>query len=270
MSESKALSVMDHFRHTVKVMEPQLAMALPAHIKPDKFIRTLMTTVQMNPSLLECNRESVLGAVMQSAQQGLFPDGKEAAIIKYGEKAQFIPMTAGILKKVRNSGELISIASQIIHEHDKFRYWVDGDGEHLEHDPNLFSDRGKRIGVYAIAKTKNDGVYVEVMTEAQVMAVKKVSKSKSGPWAGDFEEEMWKKTVIRRLSKRLPMSTDLEGLIHSDDDLYDLEPKVTAAETPPAKSSRLAEAVKPKVEKEVSAPPPPPEPEILNSEEAPI
>jgi len=57
----------------------------------------------------------------------------------------------------------------------------------------------------------------------QVEQIKKVSRSKdNGPW-GSFPEEMMKKTAIRRLSKRLPMSTDLEMVIKRDDELYDFE-----------------------------------------------
>jgi recombination protein RecT len=133
-----------------------------------------------------------------------------------------MPMVAGILKKVRNSGELASVTAQIIHKNDKFRYWVDDHGEHIEHEPELFADRGEIIGVYAIAKTKDESIFIEPMTKQQVEQVRSVSRAKSsGPWV-DWWEEMAKKTAIRRLSKKLPMSTDLEQTLRADDDLYDL------------------------------------------------
>ena len=74
-------------------------------------------------------------------------------------------MVGGILKKVRNSGELSSITAQIVYENDEFNYYIDADGEHISHRPNMFGDRGKRIGAYALAKTKDGAIYVEVMTE---------------------------------------------------------------------------------------------------------
>lgn len=181
---------------------------------------------------------------MKSAQSGLLPDGSESAIVKFGDSAAFMPMIKGILKQIRNSGELKSIMSQVIYKADKFRYWVDTTGEHLEHEPNWFGERGEKVGVYAIGTTKDGGVYIEVMSKAQVGAVRQVSRSKDGPWEGPFEDEMWRKTVLKRLAKRMPMSTDLEGLMKADDDLFmpppaeivraAAEPAATT-ETPPPK-----------------------------------
>jgi recombination protein RecT len=125
----------------------------------------------------------------------------------------------------------------------------------------MFGERGKRIGVYALAKTKDGSIYVEVMTEKQVMDVKNISRSKDfGPWSGPFEEEMYKKTALRRLSKRLPMSTDIEETIRRDDDLFmpeSVQEKVVAAKTEPVQRlappeekkmapSKLKEAIKAK------------------------
>jgi recombination protein RecT len=228
-------------------MSPEFQKALPPHVSVDKFIRTLVTAVQNNESLLRADRKSLYSAAMKAAADGLLPDGKEAALVQFKDSVSYMPMTAGILKKVRNSGELSSITAQIVHKNDRFKYWVDADGEHLEHEPNFFSDRGPAIGVYALAKTKDGAVYIEVLTEQQVSAIRSVSRSKdSGPWAGPFADEMKKKSAIRRLSKRLPMSSDLSMTIERDDELYDLEQKpeveAPAAEQPP-KKSRLASVV---------------------------
>lgn len=230
---SKQLTPIEDIRNNLKVMEPQFKAALPPHISVDKFLRVAMTAIQTSPILLQKNRQSLFASCMKASQDGLLPDGKESALVPYKDNVQYIPMVAGILKKIRNSGELSSITSQIVHEKDSFRYWIDSEGEHLEHTPNIFSDRGNPIGVYALAKTKDNSVYIEVMTLDQINKVKKMSKAlESGPWSGPFEHEMWKKTAIRRLSKRLPMSTDLETVIRRDDELYEIEsPQVETTET---------------------------------------
>ena len=165
---------------------------------------------------------------MKAAQDGLLPDGREGALVVYRtkareggwiEKVQWMPMIAGILKKVRNSGELKSIRAHVVHENDKFRV-VLGDDEKLEHDPNYF-DPGKPVGVYAIAETKEEGIYREFMSFADVERVRGASRAKdSGPWV-QWWGEMAKKTVLRRLAKRLPTSSDLDDLIRRDDELYD-------------------------------------------------
>jgi hypothetical protein len=93
--------------------------------------------------------------------------------------------------------------------------------------------------VFAIAKTKDGGVYMEVMGRSQIEQVRNVSRAKdNGPW-GPWYSEMARKTVIRRLSKRLPMSTDLEAVMHRDDELYELDQKRLAARSGTAAAKEL-------------------------------
>lgn len=208
-------------------MKNQFKAALPNHISVDKFVRTIQTAVGTSPELVQSTRPSLFAACLKAASDGLLPDGREAAIVTFksgGDRiAQYMPMVGGILKKVRNSGELATITAQVVHQEDQFEYWIDEKGEHLNHRPKLFGDRGPAIATYAQALTKDGAVYIEIMTEEQIKDVEKVSRGKNGPWSGPFRDEMKKKSVIRRLSKRLPMSTDLEHTIRADDELYDLD-----------------------------------------------
>lgn len=49
-----------------------------------------------------------------------------------------------------------------------------GDDERIIHKPLLLGDRGKQIAVYAIAKTKDGGIYREVMTINEVEKVREL------------------------------------------------------------------------------------------------
>ena len=248
MTTSTAIKPLEEISQALTRMEPAFKQALPSHVPVEKLRRVLITAISQNPDLQTADRPSLYNACMKAAQAGLIPDGKEAALVIFKTQVQYMPMVAGILKLVRNSGELSTITSQIVHKNDAFDFYVDGDGEHLLHRPLTFGDRGEKIGVYALAKTKDGAVYIEVMTTAQVMAIKGVSRAQNGgPWAGPFAEEMWRKSAIRRLSKRLPMSTDLERVVHADDDMYDLKQAVVAEPTPLV-SERLREVVSPTVE----------------------
>jgi recombination protein RecT len=205
----------------VSRMEKQFAMALPEHVSPERFCRVLITAINSNPDLLKAERDSVLGAAMKCAQDGLLPDGKEAALVTYGTKAQYLPMIAGILTKVRRSGELKTINAHVVYENDHYAYQL-GDAEKIEHTPRIDGPRGKAVAVYAIAHTKDGGVYREWMTIEEVNQVRNVSRAKNnGPWV-QWWGEMARKTVLRRLAKRLPMSTDLMQVFQRDDDHYDL------------------------------------------------
>lgn len=243
MSETKQVTVVDQLKSSIKLMEPQFKMALPAHISVEKFTRVVQTAIQTNKDLLDAYRTTLFAACMKSAQEGLMPDGKEAAIVTFKDKngnklAQLMPMVGGILKKIRNSGELSTISAHLVYEKDKFRYWVDSDGEHIEHEPQMFGDRGFQLGVYALAKLKDGSLFVEVLTMDQIAAIKGASRSAQfGPWNGPFATEMQKKSAIRRLSKRLPLSTDIESTIKADDNLYEFDqPK----EVTPVEEAKIA------------------------------
>jgi recombination protein RecT len=239
MSETnKQLAPIDDLKKQIQTMKPQIQAALPKHVDAEKFSRVVMTALSGNADLVKATRQSFFSACLKLASDGLLPDSREAAIVTFKRKdgtieATPMPMIAGILKKVRQSGEIKTMTSNIVYEGDEFIYFVDHDGEHVKHVPKLFGERGKAIGAYALAKTKDDAIYVEVMDVNQIMAVKASSRSAQyGPWSGSFETEMWRKTVMRRLSKRLPMSTDLEETLRRDDDLYEFEKPAETTDKP--------------------------------------
>lgn len=206
-------------RQNLTAMAPEFKAALPDHIDVDKFTRVAMTAIQTNPQLQNADRRSLFGACVRLAQDGLLPDGREAALVMFKDKAQAMPMIAGILKKVRQSGEVSKINAFVVHENDHFKvsYGFDEDVEHIP--PGLDKPRGKPIGAYATAVLKDGSRLLEVMSFEEIEAVRKVSRAaNNGPWVS-WWGEMARKTVMRRLSKRLPMSTDVEELVRRDDAL---------------------------------------------------
>lgn len=228
----KTTTPAEDFRNQWTKQESEVAVALPPHIPVERFMRVVMTAVGGNPDLMNADRRSLFESAMKAAQDGLLPDGRDGALVIFNakvkednkdvwiKKVQWMPMVGGILKKIRNSGELLSLSAYVVYENDEFQYTL-GDEETIVHRPCLDSNRGDAKLVYAIAKTKDGGIYREIMTLKDVEKVRAVSKTgKFGPWA-DWWDEMAKKTVIRRLAKRLPMSSDLDDLIRRDDELYD-------------------------------------------------
>jgi recombination protein RecT len=204
-------------RQNLQQMAPEFKAALPAHVSVDKFTRVAMTAIQNNPDLQNADRRSLFGAIVRLAQDGLLPDGREAAIVLFGQKAQAMPMIAGILKKIRQSGQVAYVSAQVVHEKDHF-IWKLGFEEDVEHaPPALDQPRGKPIGAYATAVLKDGSRLLEVMSFEEIEKVRGVSRAKgSGPWV-TWWGEMARKTVMRRLSKRLPMSSDLDDAFERDE-----------------------------------------------------
>jgi recombination protein RecT len=234
---SNQITVIDQVKTAIIAMGPQFKAALPAHVSVEKFNRVVMTSLQMNGDLLNADRKSLYMACSRAAQMGLLPDGREGAIVAFGGKAQFMPMVAGIMRLVRNSGEISTWSVQGVHENDEFSC-VFGDEEHITH-VRAKSNRGKLIGAYSIVTMKDGEKSREYMDIDEIEAIRARSRSgNAGPWKSDFEE-MAKKTVIRRHSKRLPMSTDLDELLRADDEQFmPAEPDPVQQAQPQAEKAR--------------------------------
>ena len=213
------------FRHDLEsdAMREQLRIALPKHVDPDSFARIVMTAVQSNYQLCSADRKSLLAACLEAAQDGLLPDGREGAIVPYRLKggplvAQWQPMVGGLLRLVRQSGELVEIAAHIVRRSDRFDYVVDERGEHFQHHPNFMEPDTPPLLVYAYARTKDGGVYFEPMAWSEIEKFQAMSRAKSdeSPWQM-WPDEMAKVRPIKRLCKRLPMSTDARAALARDD-----------------------------------------------------
>jgi len=204
-------------RNDLQKMQDQFQAVLPPQIPVERFVRTAITAVGMQPELLRTDRRSLLGACMKAAQDGLLPDGREAALVIFKGRAQYLPMVTGLLKKARQSGQISSISAHVVYERDQFDYEL-GDNERILHKPLITGERGKPVAVYAIARTTDGGAYREVMSVAQVEKVRAVSRASKpdSPW-NQWWDEMARKTVIRRLAKYLPSSTDLDQLLARED-----------------------------------------------------
>jgi recombination protein RecT len=156
---------------------------------------------------------------MQAAQLGLEPTGVlgGAYLVPYKETCTLIIGYRGLIDLARRSGQIESIEAHVVYSNDRFRCHY-GLSPVLEHEPAWEGPPGAVKAVYAIAKMKDGGMQLEVMTRAQVDAIKARSKtSGSGPWVTDYDE-MARKTVVRRIAKYLPLTTELSDALQIDAD----------------------------------------------------
>jgi recombination protein RecT len=259
----------------LKDKQQQFHAALPAHIPTERFTRVVLTAIQQNPALARADRASLWNACMRAAADGLLPDNRDGALVIYSTRkgddwidtVQWMPMIAGLRKKIRNSGEIRDLDVVAVHAKDAFEY-ERGDAPYIKHRPytpkplprfeketdeqfaerwKAHADHGPLVAVYSVATFKDGGKSRDVMTRAEVEYVrdtysKKNRKGEFSPaWVKSFDE-MAKKTVVRRHAKTLPLSSDLDDLIRRDDALYDLSGKsdrAGAVATPKDLNDRL-------------------------------
>jgi recombination protein RecT len=223
---------------TEKVRE-ELALVIPEELKTAEFISKATTLILSVPYLLECTPQSVLMGIKKAAISGLSLNGRDCHLVPFYDKkagckkAQFIVDAKGYIKLGLESG-MQSITSDLVCERDTFRIWTDDAGRHLLHEVNVREPRGKVIGAYSYVQNASGRFDYEYMPLEEINAIKARSKASFGPWVTD-ENEMRRKTVIRRHSKRWPIGSNFLRAVEADDD------KLPAIEPAPARAKIVLE-----------------------------
>jgi recombination protein RecT len=170
----------------------------------------------------------------------LLPDGREGAIVPFRGKAQWMPMVNGIMKKVRNSGEIAAWEASAVYERDTFERLL-GDDQRIYHKPFEDGDPGEVIGAYSIVTFKDGTKSRDYMPRWRIEKAREQNPiGKNSLMWTKFYDEGAVKTVIRHHSKRLPMSTDVEAIFERDETMTppsgyrapELVPRRRAAQPP--------------------------------------
>lgn len=212
------------FPAMLKQHQAEIARALPRHLNPDRMTRIALTEFRKNPRLAECDPRSVFAAVIMASQLGLEPGLMgQCYLIPYKTECQLIPGYQGLLDLVRRTGKVRRIEAQVVYERDHFIYRT-GLNVTLEHEPLLDGDRGEPRLAYAVAEFADGGHHVEIMTRAEIEGIRDRGSNsqnakrwgKKTPWDTDADQ-MWRKTVLRRLCKFLPKSVELATALSLDE-----------------------------------------------------
>lgn len=189
--------------------QKSISSLVPEHLTPERLMRVAVNCVAKTPGLQKCTAASLLQCVLAAAEVGLEPGGVlgQFYLVPFGNVATPIIGYRGLLELARRSGQIASIRAVVVYAKDTFEM-TEGIQQTITHRRHLDGDAGSLRFVYAVAVLKDGSVQVEVMSRAQVDAIKARSRSgSSGPWVTDYEE-MAKKTVLRRLAKWLPLSSE--------------------------------------------------------------
>jgi recombination protein RecT len=186
-----------------------LAAALADRIGVERFTRAAVTVLRTTPALRNCTPESVLGGLFVAAQLGLEIGGPlaYAHIVPYGREAQLIVGVRGFVELFYRAGAR-SVRADIIREGDQIERHTDESGRVLVRwvDADPLNPERPAIGALATVILASGESLQELMSKAQILK-RKPRTSRSGPWS-DWEDEMWKKTVLRQCAKTARLSSD--------------------------------------------------------------
>lgn len=176
-----------------------------------------LIAVGKTPSLATCTMQSLMQAVLDCARYGLEPDGVQAAIVPRKGVASAMPMYQGLVTIAFDEPTLEALEARTVREGDEFEVQL-GSHPRIVHRPLFGTVKGapaQGIAYYAVAHMRGHATF-EVMSVAEVELIRMRSQARGGPWDTDYDE-MAKKTVLKRLLKKLPKrSTRLRGVIEHD------------------------------------------------------
>jgi recombination protein RecT len=209
-NDSRALAQREQEVHPIQKFQRQLEnrisdlkMALPAGISPEKFQRTILTAAAQSNDLLSADRDSLILACYKAAQDGLLPDGREAALVIFNQRrkgdrgwetiklVQYMPMVYGLRKKILQARDAkgepivsslqVGVVYKVEAENGYFR-WERGTDPEIQHAPMLDISAEEAadaniIAAYSIATMADGTRSCEVMRRFEIDQVRQMSQT---------------------------------------------------------------------------------------------
>lgn len=186
----------------------QLEAALPAGITADRFARVTATALlddesrQRDPAkrLTAADPASLYQAVIKCAQDGLLPDGREAALVKRGQSVSYMPMIGGFRKIAAEHGW--TIRTHAVFSNDEFDFTVEPPS--ITHKPGKVGEaRGDVVAAYAIATHRN-GQRQQVVIPKEELAKRRKMATTQDVWE-KWEPQQAEKTAGRDIFAELSL-----------------------------------------------------------------
>ena len=183
--------------------------------------------LESNSFLQKLEPQSIVNSIKNISLVGLTlnPAMKYAYLVPRNGKCTLDISYVGMIKLLTDAGTVKNITADVVYqsEVDNGRFdYRKGSDPYLKHKPDVFTSeksKGALVGAYAIAYFRDGGCQFEIMGKEEIDKIKNFSESyknektrKYSPWE-NWEPEMWKKTVLRRLYKMLPKTKMSDKLI---------------------------------------------------------
>lgn len=228
-----------------KLIEAKMA-AMPQGFNQTRFLQNCMTVLQDTKGIEECQPLSVARTLLKGAFLGLDFFQKECYAIPYGVKVgsnwakelQFQTDYKGETKMAKKYSirPIKDIYAKVVREGDEFIEEIAAGQQIINFKPKAFNS-SEIIGAFAVVLYEDGGMEYETMSKEAIEEVKEnyAKKDKEGKYSKAWVAstgEMYKKTVLRRLTKKI--EKDFASVEQaktydesSDFEFHEEEPEVT-------------------------------------------
>ena len=187
--------------------------ALPSDFNIPRFVQNSLALLNGNKTLSDYARSYGTAPIKQGLMRGAFLGldalNSEFHLIPYGKELQFIIDYRGATKLMKQYSikPVADIFAEVVRQGDDYKRWSEHGEWDYKFEPMPFNG-GAVIGAFAVCKFADGTLMIEELDKAELEKIRSKSKMSNGMAWKDFTNEMYKKTAIHRLKKRIPLSFD--------------------------------------------------------------
>lgn len=188
--------------------------ALPKAFKKDRFIHNAIAMLNSNDSLAKFVSKTnngisqVKAGLMKAAMLNLDAMSDECYLIPYGNMLNFQTSYKGLIKlcMLYSERQILEIYAKAVKDGDQFEEKIEEGNQIINFKPKAFNN-GDVLGAFAIVKFKDGGMLYDTMSAEELEYNRKTfSKVPNSPAWTKSTNEMYKKTVLRRLLKSITLN----------------------------------------------------------------
>lgn len=187
--------------------------ALPRDLNITRFVNNSIALLNGNETLVKFARqygtEQIKMGLIRGAYLGLDAMNNEIYLVPYGSTINFMPSYVGMQKLCMkySTRPIKTIYAKVVRDGDEFEETIVNGEPSITFKPKAFNN-GKIVGAFAVCLYKDGGMVYEVMSLEELEQCRKSSKAKNSPAWNSYTQMMYRKTVLRRLTKSIPLDMD--------------------------------------------------------------
>ena len=212
-TEKKELSTKDTFSGQLSTALAEVKDALPKDLNVARFVNNAVAVMNENSQLQDFAKANgtaqIKAGLVKGAYLGLDFMNKEAYLVPYGKQLNFMKSYTGAVKlcKKYSIRPLKDIYAKLVREGDDYQIEIINNEPKVTFKPKPFNN-GKIQGAFAVACFEDGGIQYEEMSLAELEKVRSCSKMKSGVVWNQWTDQMYLKSVLHRLCKRIEIDFD--------------------------------------------------------------
>lgn len=187
--------------------------ALPRDLNITRFVNNSIALLNGNETLVKFARqygtEQIKMGLIRGAYLGLDAMNNEMYLVPYGSTINFMPSYVGMQKLCMkySTRPIKTIYAKVVRDGDEFEETIVNGEPYITFKPKAFNN-GKIVGAFAVCLYMDGGMAYEVMSLEELEQCRKSSKAKNSPAWNSYTQMMYRKTVLRRLAKSIPLDMD--------------------------------------------------------------